>query len=159
LDKVITTALLIIAGVIGAGALTSAFLPAVNRSSGAILVASAGVAERVKTDVAIVFAAGNPAANDVRFWAKNVGAQEVKAIEKSDLFLTTPSEIKRITYNASCAVAAPECWSYTFEGGATAWTQATTIKVTIRLNTLPAGPYTIKFVVPNGVSVEKVFSV
>lgn len=159
MDKVITTALLIIASVIGAVALTNAFLPAVNRGSGAILVSSAGVAERVKTDVAIVFASGNAAAVEVRFWAKNVGAQEVKAIDKSDLFLTTPSEIKRITYNASCAIAAPECWSYAFEGGATAWVQATTIKVTVRLNTLPAGQYTIKFVVPNGASAEKVFSV
>lgn len=159
MDKVITTALLIIASVIGAVALTSAFLPAVNRGTGAILVSSAGVAERIKTDMTIVFATSNAAAVEVRLWAKNVGAQEVKAIDKSDLFLTTPAEIKRIAYNASCASAAPECWSYTFEGGATAWLQATTIKVTIRLNTLPAGQYTIKYVAPNGVSAEKVFSV
>jgi hypothetical protein len=159
MEKVITTALLIIASVIGAIALTNAYLPAVSRSSGAILVSSAGVAERVKTDVAIVFATGVTSATEVRFWAKNVGVQEVKAIDKGDLFLTTPSEIKRIAYNASCASAAPECWSYTLEGGAASWVQATTIKVTVRLNTLPAGQYTIKFVVPNGVSAEKVFSV
>lgn len=159
MDKVITTALLIISSVIGAVALTNAFLPAVNRGSGAILASSAAVAERVKTEVSIVFAAGVPTPNEARFWAKNVGTQEITAINQSDLFLTTPVEIKSIPFNASCATAAPECWSFTFEGGATAWSRTATIKVTVRLNTLPTGQYAIKFVVPNGVSAEKVFSV
>jgi flagellar protein FlaG len=158
-DKAITTALLVIASVVAAIAVTNAILPAVNRGTGALLVSSAGVAERVRTDVAIVFSAGNTATNEIRFWAKNVGTQEVKAIDKSDLFLTTPTEIKRITYNASCAAAAPECWSYAFEDGATVWVQPTTIRVTVRLSTLPSGQYTLKFVSPNGVLVEKIFSV
>ena len=159
MEKAITTALLVIASVIAAIALTNSVLPAVHRSTGAVLTSSAEVAGRVKTDLSIVFASGNTSTTEITFWAKNVGLQEIKATDKSDLFLTTPSTIKRIDYVAACSGGSPDCWSYAFEGGATDWIQATTIKVTVRLNTLATGQHTVKLVVPNGVSVEKIFSI
>ena len=159
MEKAITTALLVIASVIATIALTNAVIPAVQRGSGAVLAASSEVAGRVKTDLSIVVASGNTSSTEINVWVKNVGVQEVQAIDLSDLFLTTPTTIGRIDYSATCASDSPDCWSYAFEGSATAWIQATTIKVTVRLTTLATGQHTIKFVVPNGASIEKIFSI
>ena len=159
MEKAITTALLVIASVIAAVALTNSVLPAVSRGSGAVLSASAQVAARVKTDLTIVFASGNTSSTEIYFWVKNVGVQEIKALDKSDLFLTTPSTIQRVAYDSSCASASPDCWSFAFEGGATAWLQADTVKVTVRLSSLATGQHNLRFVVQNGVSTEKVFSI
>jgi flagellar protein FlaG len=159
MEKAITTALLVIASIIAAIALTNSVLPAVGRSTGAVLTSSAEVAGRVKTDLSIVFASGNTSSTEITYWTKNVGLQEILGADKSDLFLTTPTVIKRIDHLASCSSESPDCWSYSFEGGATNWIQATTIRVSVRLITLTTGQHTVRFVVPNGVSAEKVFSI
>ena len=59
MEKVITTALLLIASVIAATALINAVLPAANKSSGALLAANSAAADRIKTDIEIVHASGN----------------------------------------------------------------------------------------------------
>lgn len=163
MDKTVTTALLLIASVVAALALTNAFLPAVSRGSGALLTASAAVAERTKTDIQIVLATDNASANQIFAWMKNVGTEEVKAIDKSDLFLTTPSVVKRFPYatgtDCQALIGEDECWTYSLEEGATNWTQTKTIKVTIQLTSVASGVYEIKFIVPNGASAEKEFSV
>ena len=153
MDKTITTALLIIASVIAAVALTNAILPAVSRGSSAVLTSSQGVADRVRTDLSIVFAGGDTADTRIDVWIKNVGTERVDGIDSGDLFLTTPSEIKRIPYQTGV-----ENWTYTFETG-TEWVQAITIKVVVELSTLPIGQYIVKYVAPNGAVTEKTFSV
>ena len=159
MEKAITTALLVIASVIATIALTNAVIPAVQRGTGAVLAASSEVAGRVKTDLSIVVASGNTSSTEISLWVKNVGVQEVKGADLSDLFLTTPTTIGHIEYSETCASDSPDCWSYAFEGSATAWIQATTIKITVRLTTLATGQHTIQIVVPNGAMVEKTFSI
>lgn len=158
MEKAITSVLLVIASVVAAIALTNSILPSVHRGAGAVLSSSSEVARRVKTDMSIIFATGATSTAEINFWVKNVGEQEITAINKSSIFLETPSIIQHVDFDSGCGGASPECWSYAFEGGATAWVQANTIKVTVRLNSLATGQHTLKFVTPNGVSAEKVFS-
>lgn len=154
MEKAITTALLVIASVVAAVALMNAVYPAVTRGSGALLESSGIVAERVRTDIEIVFVAGNTSTNQVTLWVKNVGSETVLGIEKSDLFLKTPTEIKRIPYNSGT-----ERWTYALEDGATNWQKAVTLKVTVDLTSLGTGLYEVRLIVPNGASAEKQFSV
>ncbi len=158
MSKVIASALLVIAGVIGAVALTSSFLPAVNRGASSILISSAALAERTKTGASIVFAVADNTNSDIVFWAKNVGAVEIKAIGRSDLFVTTPTGAKFVPFDADCVNQAPDCWSFALEGGATIWDRASSIKVTVSLAALPNGEYGIDLVLPNGVSAEATLS-
>ncbi len=129
-------------------------IPAVGRGSSAILVASAGASNRIKTDVKIVFASGSASSTEMTLWMKNVGPEKVTAIDQSDLFLTTPTEVKRIPYNSGA-----EYWTYTVEDGGSDWIQGVTVKVTITLLSVATGTYSVNFIVPNGSSATKDFSV
>ena len=143
----------IIASVIAAVAVMNAVIPAVGRGSSAILQSSAGASSRIKTDIRIVFATGDTGSDQITFWIKNVGLERIKAIDQSDLFLNTPTAVKRIPYNS-----AGENWTYTVENGVD-WVQGVTVKVTVQLTQVTTGLYTIKFIVPNGGSADKEFSV
>ncbi len=159
MEKTITTALLVIAGIIAAVALINAVLPAANKGSGALLMANAASADRIKTDVEIVFASGNATGDEINFWVKNVGSNVIKPIDESDVFVTTPTIISRIPYNASCTAGSAPCWKHALEGGATAWTLSATVKVSVYLSSGTAGLHKIKIAVYNSVSAEKEFSI
>ncbi len=154
MEKAITTALLVIASIVAAVALMNAVYPAVTRGTGAILESSGAAAARVRTEVDIVFASGDTSNNKITFWAKNVGTQVVQAVEKSDLFVTTPTTVKRIPYNSGA-----EYWTYSLEDSATAWSQTKTVKIVVTMTSVTAGLYKVQLIVPNGVQAEKQFSV
>ncbi|MBI4282196.1 MAG: hypothetical protein HY672_01745 [Chloroflexi bacterium] len=154
MEKAITTALLLIASVVAAVALINAVYPSVSRGSGALVESSGRAAERVRTDIDIVFATGDTSTNEVVFWVKNVGVESIFKIDESDLFLTTPSGVKRIPYSSGT-----EHWTFSFEGDAQKWTRAVTIKIVVTLTSLPEGLYDIQFTVPNGVMAKKEFSI
>ena len=71
-------------------ALINAVIPAMGKGSGALLTANTEAADRIKTDIEIVFASGNSTGDEIIFWAKNVGTKTIKAITDSDILLTTP---------------------------------------------------------------------
>lgn len=154
MEKAITTALLLIASVVAAVALINAVYPSVSRGSGALVESSGRAAERVRTDIDIIFATGDTSTNEVIFWVKNVGLETIFKVDESDIFLTTPSGVKRIPYNSGT-----EHWTFSIEGEAQQWTKAVTINVVVTLTSLPTGLYEIQFTVPNGVLAKKEFSV
>lgn len=164
MEKAISTALFVIAAVIASMALINAVVPALGRSSSALVVANAAAAERVKTDPRIVFAAGDPAANTVTAWVKNVGSYTIPVIDQSDIFLISSGSTKRIQWASAgdCTgliAGGTECWEYAFEGDAASWSRGKTIKVTLRLNTIDTGVNTVRMAVPNGIVAEQEFSV
>ena len=59
MDKVITSALLIIASVIAAVALINAVIPAMGKSSSALVAANSDAADRIRTDIAILHVASD----------------------------------------------------------------------------------------------------
>ena len=139
MERAIAAALFLIATVIASVAVMNTVIPAVGRGSSAMIASSAGASSRIKTEVKIVFATGATSTDQVTFWVKNVGREKIKAIDKSDLFLTTPTEVKRIPYNSGA-----ENWTYTVENG-TDWVEGITIKATVTLTTVTEGLYSISF--------------
>ena len=158
MEKTITTALLVIASIVATVALINAIIPAAGKGTGALITANSSAADRIKTDIDIVFASGNSTGDDITFWAKNVGSIPVKAIDTSDIFLTTPSEIKRIPYDGSGSPTKPY-WIYTIEGGGTDWTQAVTVKFNIYLTSGTTGLHKVDMGLYNAVRAAKEFSI
>ena len=155
MEKVITTALLLIASIIAAMALTNAVLPAANKSSGALLAANTVAADRIKTDIEIVHASGNDTSNKITLWVKNIGTKNIVPINASDVILTTPSDVLRLPYVSGCS---SECWDYSIEGSGLDWNQSVTVKFTLSTS-VTTGVYTITVSVVNAVSAVKDFSV
>ena len=156
MEKTITTALLVIASIVAAVALINALIPAAGKGSGALVAANEVAANRIKTDVEIVFATGNTGDSKIIFWAKNVGSNTIQPIEESDIFLTTPTTIQRIPYGAPSGTP---YWDYVIEDGASAWTQAATVKVTLNMVSVATGLHQVTITVYNAVSTEKDFSI
>ena len=160
MDKVITTGLLIIASVVAAIALINAVIPAVSDSSGALSAANASAADRIRTDIEIVHVASDAdvvSEDQILVWVKNIGHNKIPLIESSDIFLTTPTTVKRLSHGSSSGA---EYWDYVVENG-TDWTQAVTVKMTLHLadDSVTAGSYSVSVAVYNAVSAAKDFSV
>ena len=131
-------------------------LPALGRSTSAVLSSSTAASDRLKTDTEIIHVATDTATFKVYAWIKNTGATEIIAIDSGDLFYKTSTTFDRLTHGGS-GCAAP-CWEYTVEDD-TVWSPGVTIKVTLHLTTLPTGNYLVRFVTRNAVVAEKEFTV
>lgn len=157
MEKAITSGLFIIASVIASIALINAVIPAVSKSSGALVTANAEAANRIRTDIEVIHVASKTSPDQVIVWVKNIGLNTIKPIESGDVFLTTPNEVKRLSHGSG---SGSEYWDYTIENG-TAWTTTVTVKMTLHLanGTLVSGGYNIIVNVYNSVSASKDFSV
>lgn len=154
MDKTITAALLTIAAIVSALALINAVIPAMGKSTSALVSSNSAAAERLRTSTEIVYVVGDSANTNVYAWVKNTGSIAVMAVEKTDVFLQTPTTYVRVPYGAGA-----DQWQYTLEGSATAWGPTDTIKITINLTALASGVYTLTIVLPNGVTTSEQFSV
>ena len=159
MEKTIATVIMIIASVVATVAVINAVIPAVGKSSAAILGANSATADRIKTDVEILFVSGDSSTDQIVFWVKNVGTKTIRPISDSDVFLTTPTSVLRVPYTGSAPV--DPRWDYIIEGGETVWTQAVTVKVTVHLQSggVSTGLHKVSMAVYNAVSDEKEFGV
>lgn len=149
MDKVIVTALLIMAGVVSAITVFNGIYPAIGKSSDAMTNMQARVDERLKTQIQIIYGAkGSDQSGDTaNIWVKNVGSLRIEAPESGDLFFGPEGNFARIQY----MVGTPH-WEYSLEND-TAWNPSRTLRITITgYGTLPAGRYFAKFVLPDGIS-------
>ena len=90
MEKVITTALLVIASIVAAVALINAVLPALGKSSSALATANSEAAKRIKTDIEVIHATGDTAGT-ITVWVKNVGTQVVRSVKQTDVIITKPT--------------------------------------------------------------------
>ena len=157
MDKAITTALLIIAGVVCMIFVFNSVYPMVNRSSQAMVSMSEQVDERMKSRINIVHAANSANRTSVYLWVKNVGTQRIVSVEESDLFFGQDDSFNRVPYTGDAPASYPQ-WDYALEND-TEWETSATIKVTITYSSDPgAGTYYSKFIIPNGISDDFYFS-
>ena len=156
MEKAITSALLIMASVVAAIALINAVIPALGKSSSALVTANSTASQRIKTDIEIVHSTGDTAAKTVTVWVKNIGTVAIKDIESSDIFLDTPTTVSRLAYQSGCT---SDCWDYQLEGSSTEWVRAATVKFTLTLSSLDTGVHSVRVSVFNGVSADKDFSI
>ena len=157
MDKAITTALLIIAGVVCMIFVFNSVYPALNHSSQAMVSMAEQVDERMKSRISIVHAANSANHTSVFLWVKNVGTQRIVDIEASDLFCGPSDNFSRIPYVDDAGTSYPR-WIYALEND-TEWQTSATLKITIDYSSDPgAGTYFTKFIIPNGISDEYYFS-
>ncbi|PKB79127.1 MAG: hypothetical protein BZY88_14965 [SAR202 cluster bacterium Io17-Chloro-G9] len=155
MEKSITTALLLIASVIAALALTNAVIPAMGKSASALATANSQTADRIKTDIEIIHATGDDPGDVITVWVKNVGSKVIKPVDSSHIILTTPTTVLSLPYVSGCSSG---CWDYSLEGGASEWTQSVTVKFTLKTS-VTTGLYTVILSSPNAASASKDFSV
>ncbi len=157
MDKAITTALLIVAGVVCMIFVFNSVYPMINRSSQAMSSMAEQVDERMKSRINIVHAANNSTRTEVFIWIKNVGSQRITQIEESDLFFGPEDNFDRVPYIDDAAGTYPR-WQYELVND-TEWLTSATVKITITYDTDPGtGTYFVKFIIPNGISDDFYFS-
>ncbi len=154
MDKIIVTVLLIIGGVVASLAIFNGIYPAIVQSSSSVTSATAKVSDRIETRIDIIQVSDNSTLID--FWVKNTGTVRIVSIDQSDIFYGPDTDFTRITYGGGT----PPYWDYILEGSATEWTQATTLKGTIHLQSaITAGTYLLKMVSPIGINDQIIFGV
>ncbi len=157
MEKAITTALLIIAGVVCMIFVFNSVYPMLNHSSAAMVSMAEQVDERMKSRISIVHAANSANGTSVYLWIKNVGTQSIVNVRASDLFFGQENDFARIPYADDAGGSYPR-WTYALEND-TEWQTSATLKVTIDYSdSLSAGTYYTKFIIPNGISDEYYFS-
>jgi archaellum component FlaF (FlaF/FlaG flagellin family) len=157
LDKTITTALLIIAGIICSIFLFNSVYPMISRSSAAMVSMTDKIDDRMQTQVDIVHAASTEDRLTVYIWVKNVGSSRIYDIEQSDVFLGPEGNFVRIPHSDTAEGSYPQ-WTYGIEND-TEWKTGATVKITVTYDIAPAsGTYFVKVVIPNGIAAEYYFS-
>ncbi len=157
MDKTITTALLILAGVISMIFIFNSVFPMVNRSSQAMVSMSDKIDDRMKSRINVLHAANTADRLTVYIWVKNVGSTRIVSIGESDLFFGQEGDFSRIPYVDDAGGTYPS-WAYTIEND-TEWKTGATLKITITYDSDPGtGTYFAKVVIPNGISDEYYFS-
>lgn len=167
MDKVITTMLLLIAGVIATVVVINSIMPAVQRAGSDITAASDVAGNRIRSDVRIIEISANDTDDFVQIWAKNTGASRLVAIDRSDVFFGPVNDFTRAVYDETSECPSPgspprtvDCWQYTIEGD-TKWFISSTVRITVYLSyNLAAGTeYVVTFVLYNGIIVTTTFTV
>ncbi len=157
MDKIVTTALLMIAGVVSAILIFNSVYPMLNRSSQAMVSMADTVDDRMKSRISIVHAANESDRLTIYIWVKNVGSSRIVVIEEGDLFFGQENDFDRIDHEDYAGGGFPR-WNDSVEGGGE-WTTGKTLKITITYNADPgAATYLVKMVIPNGISDEFFFS-
>ena len=154
MEKVITTAMLVIASLVAAIALINAVLPATGKSASALAAANSEAARRIKTDIDIIYATGDTSGT-ITVWVKNVGIQIIRSVKDSDIIIENPNGASRLSYVDGCS---SECWDCTLEDNAYAWSSRVTVKFTITTD-VPNGNFSVSVAAPNGIMAVKDFSV
>jgi archaellum component FlaG (FlaF/FlaG flagellin family) len=168
-DKAITTTFMIIASIVTTVMVFNAVLPAVLRSRDALVSMRGRMDDRIKSQIAIIHAAGELDRNalwqdsnndgnfDLFLWVKNVGAVRVPAVERIDLFFGPEGDFARISNKNEAAGTFPY-WEWQVEND-TVWNPTATIRITINFSTvLSSQRYFLKVVLPNGVADTYYFS-
>ena len=151
MDKVVVTAMLLVAGVVSAVYVFKSIFPVVAQSSDAMTSMERRMDEQLQTQIQIVHAVQT--GTEVEVWIKNVGSLRIAGLETADLFFGPEGNFARIPYSTGT----PN-WQYVVENG-TNWDPTTTIRITIFGYTpLNPGRYFVKLVLPSGVSDEYYFS-
>ena len=157
MDKAITTALLIIAGVVCMIFVFNSVYPMVNRSSQAMVSMAEQVDERMKSRINIVHAANSANRTYIYLWVKNVGTQRITNVGESDLFLGPSDNFSRIPYYEDAGEYFPQ-WDFYLENDSE-WQTSATLKITVTYDIDPGtGTYFTKFIIPNGISDDFYFS-
>ena len=137
MDKVIVTALLVIAGVTAAGLVMTTLTPIVGSSSQSVVESQKDLTRRIQTDFEITAVHADSAVL-VRAWIKNVGGANISFIEQSDVFVSSTDKEQFVFLCYDDPISCTENkWSAFEKDGVTKktgyWTEGETIQLTLSL--------------------------
>ncbi len=153
MDKVIVTAMLVVAGVISAVFVFNSIFPVIAQSSDAMVSMQQRIDDRLKSQVEIIQATKTPS-DTIELWVKNVGDARIAPPESCDLFFGPQGNFARVPYGTGAVY-----WDYAIEND-TDWNPRATLRITIYgYSPLTAGTqYYAKIVLPTGISSDYYFS-
>ncbi|MCD6428737.1 MAG: hypothetical protein J7L12_03880 [Desulfurococcales archaeon] len=153
-SAVVSTAILVIAGVLMASAFAVAIISQAGAIDSAFKLASQNVLDKMKTSINIIYLTVN--GSYFVAYVKNVGQKSVSASElnMTDVYLGNDTTLKLYVYGK----AGTGIWNYTETVNDGVWEPGETIVMRIYNSTALEGPYYIKIVLPNGVSDEDTFA-
>ena len=124
--------------------------PAIGRAGDAIVSSADVASERRSSRIDIVHVAGEVGASQVEIWVKNVGSNRLVALERTDVFFGTPTDLQGFPYGGAGCTA--PCWQDELEND-TEWNQTATLHITVLLTTPLAAStrYSARVVAPTGV--------
>ena len=96
MDKVIVTALLVIAGVTAAGLMMTTLTPMIGSSSQSVVESQKDLSQRIQTDFNITAVHADSDVS-VKAWIKNVGGANISFLEQSDVFVSSTDNVVWVT--------------------------------------------------------------
>jgi hypothetical protein len=156
-EKAITTIMITVASVVAMLVVVNAIFPAVSRASSSVIASGSALDDRIRTDIEIVHATGETDGVTAYIWVKNIGASNLGAIDRMDIFFGPEAGVQRVTYGGpACTVP---CWEATVENAAR-WEPTATLLITLHFDApLPAATtYYLKVVLPNGIYDARYFT-
>ncbi len=128
----------------------ASLVPTIGRAGDAIVSAADVASERRSSRIDIIHVAGAVGTSQVEIWVKNVGTNRLVALERTDVFFGTSTDLQGIPYGGTGCTA--PCWQDELEND-TEWDQAATLHITVSLTTPLAAStlYSARVVAPTGV--------
>ena len=156
MDKVIVTALLVIAGVTAAALVVTTLTPIVGKSSRSVVESQKDMSLRIQTDITVIQVHSNTATT-TKAWVKSVGNSNVDFIEQSDLFITSVDRSLFIPLTNGSGI--DNNWKTDKTGS---WTKGETVEFEMTLNNanplVKGTTYVFSFSTPNGIASEYEFT-
>ena len=156
MDKVIVTALLVIAGVTAAALVVTTLTPIVGKSSRSVVESQKDMSLRIQTDITVIQVHSNTATT-TKAWVKSVGISNVDFIEQSDLFITSVD--RSLFIPLTNGSGADNNWKTDKTGS---WTKGETVEFEMTLNNanplVKGTTYVFSFSTPNGIASEYEFT-
>ena len=153
-STVISTAIIVIAGVLMASIFAIAVISQVGAIDSTFKSLSRNALDKMKTSIDIVYLT----VNDTYFvvYVKNTGQRSISINElySTDIYFGNGTKVKLYTYGTSGL----NIWNYTETISDNTWGTGETLIIRIYNSTSIEGPYYIKIVLPNGVSDEDTFT-
>lgn len=165
MDKAITTALLIVVGMMMALMLFNTAYPAVLEGGNAITSMARRADQQMRSQISIIHAASELDGSgwwqdtngngqfEVFIWVKNIGATRINPIESLDVFFGPEGNFTRVPHESQAGGSFPN-WSANLENG-TEWSPTTTLRIAVHYALpLGTGRYYAKVITPSGVDAE-----
>lgn len=156
MSSVTSEAIVLIAIVIGAVALSQSFLVSVSLLQRNSATSNLAMGEKISTDVKVIYASGVNATL-ARVWIKNVGTSTIHDpyIIDSDLFFGPQGQFEWYGYSNSSIG-----WNYEKLGEGEGWRPGETIEVTITsAKVIASGEYYVRYVTYNGIKSDLYFTI
>ena len=155
-SSITSEAIILIAVVVAAVALSQSFLSAVTMIQDKTTATSSVMGDKISTNVKVIYASGINSTS-ARVWVKNIGASTIHepSIIDSDLFFGPQGAFEWIGYNINGT-----SWSYKLLGDGEGWRPGETLEINIKSSTLiHSGEYYVRYVTYNGVKSDLYFSI